>query len=128
MNNCTIYGHLGQDSEFVETKGGTKILKFSLANTTGFAERKKTNWFSCVAFGERWERTAQYLKKGSAVVVSGEVTLETWEDKDGVSKSKLSLNVRELSFAGSNKDKEQSAPSQERKTKVELNQDGMPNW
>lgn len=116
MNNCTIYGHLGQDPEVKQTQSGTPLLTFSLANVTGFSDKKQTNWFSCVAFGERWEKVAQYLQKGSAVVVSGEVTLHTYNEK-----SRLQLNVNQISFAGG---KKEEAP----KEKPKLNNDGMPNW
>lgn len=105
MNSCVIFGRLGKDAEFSETKGGTKLLKFSLANNTGYGEKVQTNWFRCTMFGERGERLVDYLKKGSAVIVSGEVTLNKWTGKeDGVERSELSLMVRELSFAGGKKD------------------------
>lgn len=117
MNNCTIYGRLGKDADFKTTASGTKVLNFSLANNTGYGERKQTNWFRCVMFGERGEKIADMLKKGTAVVVAGEVTLNTWQTQDGTEKSDLSLNVRELSFAGSKPDSDQAASSGGQKQK-----------
>lgn len=114
MNNCVILGRLGADPEIAYTNSQTPILKFSLANDTGYGEKKQTNWFRCAMFGERGVKLAEFLKKGSQVVVVGEVTLNTYENKEGVEKSSLNLNVRELSFAGS-KDKDgDEAPAKSR--------------
>lgn len=99
MNNCTLYGRLGGDSELHYSKAGKPFLKFSLANNTGFGENKKTNWFSCTLFGDRGIKLQAHLLKGAAVVVSGEVTLNTWTS-EGVEHSRLSLTVREVSLVG----------------------------
>lgn len=100
MNSCTIYGRLGQDAEYQTTQSGTGMLKFSVANNTGYGDKKQTNWFRCVMWGERGAKLVEYLKKGAAVVVTGEVTMNTYESKkDGIEVSSLNLNVRDLSFA-----------------------------
>lgn len=104
MNNCTIYGRLGKDSVSTKTAAGLNVLKFSVANNTGYNENKKTNWFNCVLFGKRGESLEEYLLKGTAVVVSGEVTLNTYTNKDGAEISSLSLNVKEVTLAGSKSD------------------------
>lgn len=105
MNSCTIFGRLGQDAEYQTTQSGTGMLKFSVANNTGYGDKKQTNWFRCVMWGDRGSKLVEYLKKGSAVVVTGEVTMNTYESKkDGVEVSSLNLNVRDLSFAEGKKD------------------------
>lgn len=107
MNSCTIYGRLGQDAALSSTSSGTQMLKFSVANNTGFGDNQKTNWFKCVLWGKRGESLAQYMKKGTAVVVTGEVTLNTWQGKDdGVERSELSINVRDVTLAGGGKKEE----------------------
>lgn len=105
MNSCTIFGRLGQDAEYMTTQSGTGMLKFSVANNTGYGDKKQTNWFRCVMWGERGQKLVEYLKKGTAVNVTGEVTMNTYESKkDGVEVSSLQLNVRDLSFAEGKKD------------------------
>lgn len=111
MNNCVILGRLGDDAELKETALGTEMLKFSLANNTGYGDKKKTNWFNCVMWGERGAKLTEYLKKGSQVVVSGEVTLNTYANKEGIEKSSLNLNVRDVSFAGSKKEDSSEEPT-----------------
>lgn len=115
MNSCVILGRLGQDAELKETSGGKDMLKFSVANNTGFGDRKQTNWFNCVMWGERGVKIAEFLKKGTQVVVSGEITLNTYENKDGVEKSSLNLNVSNVSFAGS-KEKDGDEPAAKSRT------------
>ena len=116
MNSCTIYGHLGQDAEYMTLPTGTGMLKFSVGNSTGYGDKKQTNWFRCVMWGERGQKLVEYLKKGSAVVVTGEVTMNTYESKkDGVEVSSLNLTVRDLTLAGS-KEAKKLDPRTERKT------------
>jgi single-strand DNA-binding protein len=111
MNSCTIYGRLGKDAVATKTSGGANVLKFSVANDTGYGENKKTNWFNCSLWGSRGEKLEQYLLKGTAVVVTGEVTLNTYENKEGVAVSTLNLNVRDLTLAGKAGEGERKATS-----------------
>lgn len=106
MNSCVIYGRLGKDGEFIRTQSGQGMLKFSVANETGYGDKKKTNWFDCVKFGDSGEKLEQYLLKGAPVVVRGEITLNTWKSNEGVEHSKLSLNVDKVSLVGSKSDNE----------------------
>lgn len=114
MNNCTLYGRLGGDSELHYSNAGKPYLKFSLANNTGYGDKQKTNWFSCTLFGDRGVKLQGYLIKGAAVIVSGEVTLNTWKGDDGIEHSRLSFTVREVSLVGAkpvNDEKPRTAPA-----------------
>ncbi len=95
MNICTISGNLGRDAETRHTPSGKSVTSFSIANSIGWGQNKKDQWVRCTLWGERGEKLAQYLTKGKKVTVSGEVSLNDWE-KDGVTKSNLEINVREV--------------------------------
>lgn len=100
MNSFTFSGHLGRDAEQRRAQSGTAILSFSVPVTSGYGDKEKTTWVNCALFGKRAEgKLAGYLKKGTFVVVSGEMSLDTWE-KDGQQKSAVKVNVDNLTLGG----------------------------
>lgn len=117
INNITITGNLARDAEQKSTAKGTAVLSFTVANTTGYGDNEKTNWFNCALFGKRAEGgLAQYMTKGKQVTVQGEVTLNEYE-KDGVHKANLQLFVNDVKLQGGKQDgqaapQQQSRPSQ----------------
>jgi single-strand DNA-binding protein len=105
MNVFTFSGNLGRDAELRYTQNQTAVLSFSVAVKSGYGDREQTNWADCAMFGKRAEgRLKDYLTKGQPVVVSGELRLETYVNRDGVEKSKLGVNVAEITLIGKKTD------------------------
>ena len=96
-----ICGNLGRDSELKFTPDGLAILKFSVAGETGFGKSKATTWWNCALFGKRAESLADHLNKGSKVLVTGEPSIRTYTNKEGVEKFSAEINVKEVSLVGS---------------------------
>ena len=84
MNNITVAGQLGKDSEIRTLSNGDLVLSFSVADSQG--REKPTIWWRCSLFGKRAESLAPYLTKGASVTVTGQVTEREYQDKDGVQK------------------------------------------
>lgn len=99
MNVFVCSGNLGNNAEQRTTQGGTAVCQFSLAVTSGYGDKKQTTWVRCNLWGNRGESLAPYLLKGTQVVVSGEISLRTWE-KDGKEKTSLELRVNDLTLVG----------------------------
>ena len=98
-NNISFVGRIGQDPELKDV-GSTTVLEFSVANDTGFGDRKNTNWFRCAYWGKRGESVQQYLSKGKQVFISGELSLREYTDKEGVKKYSPDVNIQSLDFVG----------------------------
>ena len=94
INSCTIEGNVGRDATVGQTAGGETYTRFSLANTQG----EKTEWFSCVMFGEGRAKIAPAIVKGAKLVVVGRVGLDTYTSKEGETMTNLSLNVQAVSL------------------------------
>jgi single-strand DNA-binding protein len=77
-------------------------LSFSVANDTGFGDRKKTQWIECSFWGKRGETVASYVKKGDRVAVSGELQLVEFTKRDGTPGSKLAVRVNDVDLAAKN--------------------------
>lgn len=73
MINFTDVGRLGRDAVTRYTQSGKSVTGFALAVDSGYGDNKQTLWFDCSAWGERWEKVAPYLVKGTQVMVQGEL-------------------------------------------------------
>ncbi len=74
-----IVGNLGKDPEMRYTPSGTPVTSLSVATNRKYTGSdgqvvKETTWFRVSVFGKSAETCAQYLKKGSAVLVEGRLT------------------------------------------------------
>ena len=104
LNHSELMGRLTADPELRYTGSGTAVTSFTLANDTG---RKRgdgsriTNFIDCVAWRQQAEFAAKYLTKGRLIVVEGEMTPRTYDDKNGVRHKVTELNVDKIHFADS---------------------------
>jgi single-strand DNA-binding protein len=105
MNVFSFTGRLGRDAESRTTPKGTAVLSFTVANDVGYGDNKKTNWVKCAMFGKRAEGSLKdYLVKGTEVAISGELTLDEYDTKDGEHRANLSVFVNELTLVGGKKE------------------------
>lgn len=95
MNSCNFIGRIGRDAATRYTQGGKSVTGWSLAVDSGFGDNKTTLWLDCSAWGERYEKVAQYLLKGSQVGVTGEVGTR---EHDG--KTYMTLRVADVTLIG----------------------------
>lgn len=101
MNVFTATANLGRDAEVRHTASGTAIASFPIAISSGYGDNKKTTWVRCSLFGKRAEGgLIQYLKKGTQVAVSGEISLNEYTTQNGEQRSNLELNVSEIDLIG----------------------------
>jgi single-strand DNA-binding protein len=102
MNNFSFTGRLTRDAESRSTPSGLSILKFSVANNTGFGDKQKTNFVNCALFGKRAEGGLKnLLKKGQEVAVTGELNLNEFTKQDGTKSASLECNVNSVDLIGS---------------------------
>lgn len=109
MNVWTFTGRLGADAELRTLQSGDKLLSLRVANDVGYGDRRTTQWVDCVIWGKRGESIAAYLTRGKQVVISGEVSLKTFQKRDGSEGTHLSVRVAEIDFFGGGGDRPQSS-------------------
>jgi single-strand DNA-binding protein len=102
---------IGKDAVTRYTSNSKAVTGFSAAVDSGFGDNKKTIWLDCSAWGERWEKVAPYLLKGSQAFVQGELGTR---EHDG--KTYITVDVKELKLIGGkpNGERQDSAPRQQR--------------
>ena len=95
MSNFKELVRIGKDAVTRFTHAGKAVTGFSAAFDNGWGDRKQTVWLDCSVWGERGEKLAQYLTKGSLVLVEGDIGTR---EHDG--KTYLTLDVREVKLTG----------------------------
>jgi single-strand DNA-binding protein len=100
MNIIQIAGHLGSDPVARFTSSGKKVTSFTVATNLRKGEDTVTVWYRVTIWGDRFEKMMPYLKKGSAVMVYGELQKpEIWTDKEGRSQISLEIYAEIIRFS-----------------------------
>ncbi len=103
FQQCIIIGNLGRDPEMRFTPDGTPVTNFNVAvnrrwtNADG-SQGEKTTWFRVTCWRRLAETTNQYLRKGSAVMVIGEIEASAFLGQDGQPRAMLELTARDVRF------------------------------
>lgn len=106
-NRIIISGNITRDIELTQTSSGTTYCNFSVAvnRATKDADgNKQTDFFSCTAWKQRAEVIAKYCKKGSKVLIEGEMQSRSYEDKDGHKQIGWNVNVTNIEFLSNRQD------------------------
>jgi single-strand DNA-binding protein len=88
LNKAIIIGNLTRDPELRATPAGTKVCSFSVATNRVWRDKnnmkqESVDYHDIVTFARQAELVAQYLKRGSGVLVEGRLQTRSWEDKNG---------------------------------------------
>lgn len=114
MNRIILMGRLTKDPE-VRYGGAnnTAVAKYTLAVDRRFKREKEpdADFITCVSFGKAGEFVEKYLRKGTKVVVEGELQNNNWTDKDGNKRYDFQVVTSGVEFAESKKSDSQPAPS-----------------
>lgn len=100
--HCVFVGNAGRDAELSYTPQGIAVCKFSIAvsKVTGKGDQRKekTVWIKCTVWRERAETAGQYIRKGSKLLVAGEIDVSSYLDKQGQPAATLELTVNDFQF------------------------------
>ena len=106
FNKVILIGNLTRDPELRYTPKGMAIAKIGLAvnrtwrNEAGESKEEVT-FIDVDAFGRQAETLAQYMKKGSPLMVEGRLKLDQWDDKQtGQKRSRLGVVIEGFQFLG----------------------------
>lgn len=99
LNVCTFIGRVTRDAEMTTIVAkNTTIVKWGIANNTGFGQYEKTNFFNCQMWGKAGEAIKQYLVKGKQIAVTGKLEDTSWTGNDGVKHQQWTLTVSEVTL------------------------------
>ena len=104
MNKVILMGRLTRDPE--TRYGGatnTAIARFSLAVDRRFKRdgQPTADFFNCTAFGRTGEFVEKYLRKGTKILVEGEIQNDNYTNKDGNMVYSVRVIASNIEFAES---------------------------
>lgn len=105
-----IIGHLGGDPTMRYTPSGAAVTSFSVASSNGWTDdagekHQVTTWWKITAWNKKAEVCNMYLKKGSKVLIEGEITVDPatggpriWTAADGTPRASLEIKMEDILF------------------------------
>lgn len=99
MNYVQIAGHLGKDPEVRFTPDQKKVTSFSVATKKRKKGEDITVWYRVTIWGDQFDKMMPYLKKGSGVLVVGDLEARMYTDKEGRPQISLEITAWNISFS-----------------------------
>lgn len=113
LNKVILIGRLTADPELKQTGSGVAVTSFTLAVDRKHSKdtEKKADFITIVAWRQTAEFICKYFRKGSAIIVLGELQTRSWQDADGKKRTATEVVASEVSFAESKKNPETNSPT-----------------
>ncbi|QSX05448.1 single-stranded DNA-binding protein [Sedimentibacter sp. zth1] len=112
MNNVQLSGRLTKDVDLKYLQDGKAVSKFNLAVDMGLSKTKKkelekknkatAEFIPIIAYGKIAENVANYLEKGSQVLINARIHTARYE-KDGENRFITQIIAQNVEFIGSKK-------------------------
>ena len=103
LNKALIIGNLTRDPELKSLPSGIAVVNFSVATNRVWKDRdgnkkESVEFHNIVVFNRQAEIVAQYLRKGSSVLVEGRLQTRSWEGQDGQKKYRTEIIADRVQF------------------------------
>lgn len=102
LNRVFLVGNLTRDPELRYIPSGKAVADLHLAinrkyKTNTGEEREETCFVGVVVWARQAETAAEYLKKGSLILVEGSLRYDQWES-NGEKRNRLRVNAERIQF------------------------------
>ena len=96
LNKCFILGRVTRDPELKATPSSQQVATFSIATNKKWKDKngdmqEMVEFHNIVFWGKSAETIAQYVKKGSLLLVEGRLQTRNWDSKDGQKKNRTEI-------------------------------------
>lgn len=94
-----LIGRVGSDPELRFTPNGKAVASFPVVTSRNFKDsdgkwqESETTWWRVSVWEKQAEHVVESLRKGDSVVVNGRAYMESYADKDGVSRQDLRVQA-----------------------------------
>ncbi len=103
LNNVMIVGNLTKDPIFRKTTTSTPVVNFTIASNRRYRDsnnlwQEDVCFIGIVAWNKLAESCSQWLKKGCAVFVEGELQSRNITTDDGFNKNIVEIKAKRIQF------------------------------
>lgn len=115
MNKLILCGRVGQDPTVKKFDNGGQVVQFTLATSSRWKDKQgekqeRTEWHNIVIFGKLSEVAEKYVKKGSHLLLEGEVRYRSY-DKEGTKVYITEIFANSMEMLGGKKEENINNPS-----------------
>lgn len=102
-NKINLIGNVGKDPETKVLPSGAEFAKFSIATTNNYKDKtgewqQETTWHNCIAWNKAASQITSSVKKGSYLMIEGELSYNEWTDKHGQKRRDAEIKVDTIYF------------------------------
>ncbi len=120
LNKVMLIGNLTRDPEIKALPSGIKVCSFGIATNRVWkdkngAKQEAADFHNIVVFDRQAETVAQYMRKGSNVLVEGRLQTRSWDGTDGQKKYRTEIVADRVQF-GSRPNSGGGAPYADKKS------------
>lgn len=116
FNKVILIGNLTADPELKQTASGVSVSSFAIAVNRRFKSengQQECDFISIVAWRQQAEFVCRYFKKGTPILVCGQLQTRSWTDNQGNKRYATEVVAEEVSFvAPASQPSEPSVPPQ----------------
>jgi single-strand DNA-binding protein len=103
VNYVIVSGNLTKDPIFRQTTNSTPVVNFSIASNRKYKDssnqwQEDVCYIGVVAWNKLAESCKERLRKGSAVLVDGELQSRNWKSEEGYNRSIVEIKARRIQF------------------------------
>ena len=103
INSVLIAGNLTKDPIFRQTTNGTPVINFFIASNRKYKDasnqwQEDVCYFGIVAWNKLASSCSNRLKKGSAVLIDGEIQSHSFKGEDGANRNIVEIKARRIQF------------------------------
>jgi single-strand DNA-binding protein len=103
INYVIVAGNLTKDPVFRQTTNNTPVVNFSIASNRKYKDstnlwQEDVCYVGIVAWNKLAESCRDRLRKGSAVLIDGELQSRSWKSDDGHNRSVVEIKARRIQF------------------------------
>ena len=105
FNKVILMGNMTADPELKQTTSGISVCSFSIAVQRRFAKadqgQQNVDFINVVTWRQQAEFVSRYFKKGSNILVCGQLQTRTWNDNQGQKRYATEVVADEAMFVDS---------------------------
>ncbi|WP_116126127.1 single-stranded DNA-binding protein [Lewinella sp. IMCC34183] len=104
-NSVTLIGNVGQLPTVKTLPSGSRLIEFSFATNDSYRNKEgdkvtRTEWHRVKAYGKVVDVLERYLRKGTALAISGTIRYGKWTDQHGQNRTSTDIILSEFTFTG----------------------------
>ena len=105
INSVILMGRLTADPNFSQTQNGTAYCRFTVAVNRNFVDKatgeRQADFIGVVAWKQTADFVAKYFKKGSMIIVEGNIQNNNYTDSNGVKHYSYNIIAEKVNFGES---------------------------